>query len=119
MKRHQPMPPAMIDRIAEQFRALAEPLRLELMNRLFEGEANVGELAAAVGSSVANVSKHLGVLYQAGWVTRRKDGVAVVYALADERTFALCELMCDRVRERAAAEGALAAAPRRAADRSR
>ncbi len=112
-KRHQTMTPAMLERVAEQFRALSEPSRLALMSELFAGERNVSELVAATGLSLANVSKHLGVLHQAGWVSRRKDGLHVVYALADERTMGLCELMCARVRERAEAEAALTAAPTR------
>lgn len=107
------LPQPLLDRIAEQFRALGEPVRLRLLNRLFDGEATVGELAAAIGSSVANVSRHLGVLFQAGWVTRRKDGVAVVYAVGDERALHLCELMCERVRDRVAAEAELVARPAR------
>lgn len=101
------MTPAMLERVAEQFRALGEPSRLQLMNLLFDGESTVGELVDRSGLSLANVSKHLGLLHQAGWVSRRKEGLKVVYALADERTFGLCELMCDRVRERAAAEVAI------------
>jgi DNA-binding transcriptional ArsR family regulator len=101
------MTPPMLERVAQQFRALGEPSRLQLMNLLFDGERTVGELVTASGLSLANVSKHLGILHQIGWVTRRKDGLNVVYALADERTFGLCELMCDRVRELAAAESAL------------
>lgn len=100
----------MLERVAEQFRALGEPSRLKLMNLLFCSELTVGELVAASGLSLANVSKHLGLLHQVGWVTRRKDGLNVVYALADERTFTLCDLMCNRVRERAAAEAQFAAA---------
>lgn len=98
----------MLERVAEQFRALGEPSRLRLMNLLFDGEQAVGELVEASGLSLANVSKHLGLLHQVGWVTRKKDGVRVVYALADERTFGLCELMCNRVRELAAAVAELA-----------
>lgn len=93
----------MLERVAEQFRALGEPSRLRLMNLLFDGERSVGELVEESGLSLANVSKHLGLLHQVGWVKRRKDGVSVIYALADERTFGLCELMCSRVRELAAA----------------
>lgn len=113
MANHPKMTDAMLQRVAEQFRALGEPSRLKLMNLLFAGERTVGELVAASDLSLANVSKHLGLLHQTGWVTRRKDGVAVVYALADERTFVLCDMMCNRVRERAAAEAAFAAAPAR------
>jgi DNA-binding transcriptional ArsR family regulator len=97
------MTQAMLERVAEQFRALGEPSRLRLMNLLFDGESTVGELVTKSGLTLANVSKHLTLLYQVGWVTRRKAGISVVYALADERTFGLCELMCTRVRERAAA----------------
>ena len=108
MTNHEPMTAAMLERVAEQFRALGEPSRLKLMNLLFAGEQTVGELVTASGLSLANVSKHLGLLHQSGWVTRRKDGVAVVYALADERTFVLCDMMCTRVREIAAAEARFA-----------
>jgi len=100
----------MLERVAEQFRALGEPSRLELMNLLFAGERTVGEQQVHPGLSLANVSKHLGLLHRVGWVTRRKDGLNVAYALADERTFTLCDLMCDRVRDRATAAAQLAAA---------
>lgn len=113
MSKRPTMTPAMLERVAEQFRALSEPSRLALMTELFLGERNVSELVAATGLSLANVSKHLGVLHQAGWVQRRKDGLHVCYTLADERTHGLCDLMCTRVRERAEAEAALTAAPTR------
>lgn len=112
MARHEQLSPAMLERVAAQFKALAEPSRLRLMNLLFDGEATVGELAERSGLSLANVSKQLQLLHQLGWVARRKDGVTVVYALGDERTLALCDLMCARVRDLAAAAAA-AAAPRR------
>ncbi len=106
--------PPMLARVAEQFRALAEPSRLCLLNALFERERTVGDLVATTGLSLANVSKHLGVLHRAGWVEREKRGTEVWYSLADQRTLALCELMCNRVRERAAAESAVAMPARRA-----
>lgn len=94
----------MIERVAEQFRALAEPSRVQLLNLLFDAERTVGDLAAASGLSLANVSKHLGLLHRARWVDRRKSGLQVVYSLADERAFALCKIVCDRIGERASAE---------------
>ncbi len=97
------MSPALLQGVAEQFKALGEPSRLLLMNLLFDGERTVGELVAESGLSQANVSKQLGVLFRVGWVLRDKQGLNVLYRLADERTFALCELMCSRVREQAAA----------------
>ena len=72
MAKHETMSAAMLERVAEQFRALGEPSRLLLMNLLFDAEHTVGELVTESGLSLANVSKHLGILHQAGWVTRRK-----------------------------------------------
>ncbi|MBL8732967.1 MAG: winged helix-turn-helix transcriptional regulator [Planctomycetes bacterium] len=112
------MTPAMRVRVAAQFKALGEPSRLSLMNLLFAGERTVGDLVAASGLSLANVSKHLGLLHRTGWVTRRKQGLTVVYGLADDRTFGLCELMCARVRAMADAEAA-ATAPAKARPRRR
>lgn len=102
--RAAPPTSAMLERIAEQFRALAEPSRLRLMHILFERPRTVGELAEGAGLSLANASKHLAQLHAAGFVQRRKVSLSVVYALADRRVRALCDLMCRRIEERAAAE---------------
>ncbi len=107
------MTEAMLVKVAEQFKALGEPSRLRLMNLLFEGETTVGDLVQRSGLSLANVSKQLGLLHQVGWVDRRKEGLTVVYSLADGRTRQLCDLMCRRVQERAAAAAELAAPARR------
>ena len=41
--------------IASRFRALAEPLRLRLLNKLMEGEFTVGQLVEVTGTGQANV----------------------------------------------------------------
>lgn len=53
------------------------------MGLLNEGEATVQELTDRLMTTHQNVSKHLGVLYQAGMVSRRKEGTSVRYALVD------------------------------------
>ena len=83
--------------IAEQFRALAEPSRLRLVNALRSGERSVTQLIDATGLSQPNVSKHLRLLLQAGFVRRRKSGVTIYYRLADNDVSRLCDLMCDRL----------------------
>lgn len=112
-KKQTNLSPAMLKRVAEQFRALSEASRLRLMNLLFEGEASVGELVERSGFSLANTSKQLNLLYQAGWLTRRKEGLTVLYTLADDRVRSLCDLMCNRVRELANQEASLLAPPQR------
>jgi DNA-binding transcriptional ArsR family regulator len=87
----------MIELIAERFRALAEPARLHIMQALRSGEKTVGDLVEATGLGTANVSKHLQLLYAAGFVTRRKEGLYVYYGLAGEDVFRLCDIMCGRL----------------------
>ena len=89
--------PEMIELIAERFRALAEPARLHIMQSLRKGEQTVGDLVEITGLGTANVSKHLQLLYAAGFVTRRKEGLFVYYGLAGEDVFQLCDIMCGRL----------------------
>ena len=89
--------PEVLSLIAERFKALAEPLRLRLLNCLRTGEMTVSELVEETGFGQANVSKHLQLLHTLGFVSRRKDGLFVYYALADKRVFQLCDVMCGRL----------------------
>ena len=93
-----PLPPPLVELIAQRFRCLSEPMRIALLDRLREGEATVSELTEATGASQQNVSKHLGVLLGAGIVSRTKRGTSSVYAIADETVFALCEQVCGGLR---------------------
>ncbi len=92
-----------IELVAERFRALGEPARLRIMNALRKGEQTVGGLVDATDMGTANVSKHLQILYGAGFVTRRKEGLCVYYGLAGDEVFDLCDIMCGRLK----AEGEL------------
>lgn len=90
--------------VAERFKVLAEPARLQLLQALMAGELSVGQLVEKTGLSQANVSKHLQLLLAHNLVARRKEGLFVYYHLADQSVFQLCELVCNRlereVRER-------------------
>lgn len=91
------MTPELLALVAERFRALAEPARLHILTALRGGEQTVGELVEETELGQANVSKHLQLLYGLGFVSRRKDGLYVYYALADKRVFELCDIMCGRL----------------------
>src|SRR5690242_20819256 len=64
----------MDDPLTQVFAALADPTRRDLVARLTDGDATVGELAAPYRVSVQAVSKHLKVLEQAGLVSRSAGG---------------------------------------------
>lgn len=87
----------MLGRVAERFKALAEPARLRILNALREQEMTVGELGEETGLNQANLSKHLQLLHAQEFVARRKDGLFVHYRIADQDVFQLCDLMCGRI----------------------
>jgi DNA-binding transcriptional ArsR family regulator len=93
-----PLPEPLVDLIARRFRVLGEPTRIRLLDLLREHDATVTELHEALGASQQNVSKHLGVLLQAGIVRRTKEGTSARYAIADDGVFALCEHVCGGLR---------------------
>ena len=98
-----PLPDELVELIAGRFRALAEPTRIKLLERLHDGEATVGELTLVAGTTQQNVSKHLLTLQRAGIVARRRQGTFVHYRIADPAVFELCETVCFSLRREIAA----------------
>ncbi|MBI4898716.1 MAG: winged helix-turn-helix transcriptional regulator [Actinobacteria bacterium] len=99
LKVQQPFPEPLVELIAQRFRVFGEPMRIKLLCALSDQPATVGELQEITGGSQQNVSKHLGVLAQAGMVDRSKRGNCVVYAITDDSLFALCETVCGGLRD--------------------
>jgi rhodanese-related sulfurtransferase/DNA-binding transcriptional ArsR family regulator len=64
--------------------ALGSAGRLQILEFVAQGERSVDALAAMTGLSVANTSKHLQALRQAGLVSARKEGLRVYYAIAGD-----------------------------------
>lgn len=96
------VPESVLDEAARRFFLLGDPTRLRVVSVLHDGgEASVQEVAAATGTSVANVSQHLGRLLAGGIVRRRRAGRTVRYWIADPTIEALCQIVCESVRERA------------------
>lgn len=83
------------------FSLLSTPIRLRIVRALLEGEKNVGQLTASVGSSQPNLSQHLATLYRCGLLSRRREGAHVLYRIAGDRGIALAQWMAH-----AAASGA-------------
>ena len=75
------------DRIYEQFarigKAVCSPKRLEILELLCQAPKNVEVLAQQANVSVANASQHLQVLRSAGTVEGHKNGLYVIYRIAD------------------------------------
>lgn len=89
-----PLPDPLVELIAQRFRVMGEPARVRILDALRDEERSVQELTQLLHTTQQNVSKHLGILHTAGIVSRRKEGVRVLYAIADDSVFALCEHVC-------------------------
>jgi len=83
--------------VAKYFKALAEPMRLKVLNALQDGEKNVSQLTEISGGTQANISKHLSLLDQYGLVKRESRGTCVFYSIADPSVYELCELVCGQI----------------------
>ena len=90
--------------MAVRFRALGEPMRLKILERLFRSPASVGEILDIVGGTQANVSKHLAVLRTGKLVRGCKEGNRTVYSIADPALERLCAVVCEAVSREARAE---------------
>lgn len=69
--------------------ALGSAGRLQILEFVAQRERSVDELARMTGLSVANTSKHLQALRQAGLASARKEGLRVFYSLAGDDVVAL------------------------------
>lgn len=104
------MTDALVERVARRLSAIGDPTRIRLLSALRTGEASVGELTEAAGTTQQNVSRHLALLHAEGILDRRRDGNFVRYRIADPAVIAICDAVCGGVveqldRERAALTG--------------
>lgn len=93
------MSDAQIDETARLFGILADSSRLKLLRALMAAPLTVSELIEATAMKQGNVSKHLGVLLNARFVAREREGNFARYSLADPRLYDLCALMCMRIEQ--------------------
>lgn len=72
------------DECLPALRALADPTRLRIVERLLSGDHSVNELAEHLGTPQYNVSKHLRILREAGITVAVREGKEVYYKVAKE-----------------------------------
>ena len=101
--RHKRPKPETLAAVADRFKVLAEPARLEILNVLRGApQMSVTTLIDETGLNQANLSKHLQLLYTHGFVTRTRNKSWVYYSIADESVFELCDIMCGQLKNHVA-----------------
>jgi ArsR family transcriptional regulator, arsenate/arsenite/antimonite-responsive transcriptional repressor len=76
-----PLDPVESESLAARFKALADPTRVAIVNRLAVGECCVCDLNAAFDLSQPTISHHLKVLRDAGLVESSRSGTWAYYRL--------------------------------------
>jgi rhodanese-related sulfurtransferase/DNA-binding transcriptional ArsR family regulator len=86
---------AMLAQFARVAKALASPVRMELVDLLAQAERSVEDLARTAGLPVGNTSAQLRILRGAGLLASRRDGNHIYYRLADDDVAALYRAVRD------------------------
>jgi ArsR family transcriptional regulator len=91
---------------ADLCKVLTDPKRLALLDALRTGDRSVGDLAVAIGATLANTSQHLAVMRAAGLVEGQRDGTTVRYRIAEPAITAACDIVHGIVARRLARRSA-------------
>lgn len=77
---------------ADFFKALAHPLRIQILEQLATGEKSVNEIQSLIGSEGSAVSQQLTVLRAKNIVVGTKVGNRVIYSLRDPMIVELLDI---------------------------
>lgn len=88
------LPDDQVRLVAEVFRMLADPTRVQVLWSLAHREMSVNELAEHVGKPAPSVSQHLAKLRMARLVRTRREGTTIFYSLENDH---VCQLVTDAV----------------------
>ena len=67
--------------MAETLKAVAHPIRLQIVNILMSGECSVGELVRKLGTKQSLTSQQLSILKSRGVLKSRRNGNVVFYSV--------------------------------------
>lgn len=74
-------------------KSLAHPVRLQIVDRLNQGQASAADLLKALDISKGNLSKHVSLLVRSGIVISSRRGRHIFYSLTDPEIHKACTIM--------------------------
>jgi DNA-binding transcriptional ArsR family regulator len=89
--------------------AFADPTRILILYALSEGPRNVTELTHELGTTQSTTSRHLKILRDRGLVRTKRDGVNIIYDLADRRLIEALDILRGVLRDSIAVKANLIA----------
>jgi ArsR family transcriptional regulator len=85
---------------ADFLKALAHPVRLQIIELLKNGEKNVGSIMKALSIQQSSLSRHLTVLREAGILKSRQQGTVIYYNIEDHNIFHVLRPIADMLRKK-------------------
>ena len=82
--------PSELEILANRFRALSDPTRLQILMAICNQERSVQDICDRTGLHQGNVSKHLRLMKDAGVVACRRERVWRFYRVIDTELLSLC-----------------------------
>lgn len=90
-----PFPKKVYERNAELYKALAHPVRLEILNILKLQETSLEDLSEHLQIAKSNTSQHLAILRRLRVVRVRREGQRAMYQLTDSNVVETCRVLRD------------------------
>jgi ArsR family transcriptional regulator len=78
---------------ADVCKALAHPIRIEIIDSLQSGERSFGQLLETIGGLKSTLSQHLSIMVAKGLLKQRKKGQVTYYKLSSKKVSTACRLM--------------------------
>jgi len=85
---------------ADFLKGLAHPIRLQVIERLKNGEASVGKLVKELGVEQSNLSRHLATLRDLGILEARQEKTTVYYSIHDHEIFKILRPIAELLRKK-------------------
>jgi ArsR family transcriptional regulator len=88
------------EQVAEVLKAVAHPVRLQIVELLETKEMCVGDIADALGGKQAITSQQLNMMRDKGVLSCRRDGTKVFYRIENKNVIKLLHCVYDHYRSR-------------------
>lgn len=85
---------------ADFFKALAHPIRLQIIEFLKNGEKNAGSIVKHLNIPQSSLSRHLLDLKEAGVLKSRQQGTAIYYGIEDHEIFQVLRPIAEMLRKK-------------------
>ncbi len=88
------------EHVAEVLKALAHPIRLQIVELLKDGEMCVGDIVKALGEKQAITSQQLNMMKDKGVLSSRRDGAKVYYRIENKNVIRLLHCIYDHCEQK-------------------